>query len=322
MGGGKGSRRLLAGGLIGIALVAAVGLASRAHTPAGGGHTRSISQDILLEYTLLLLGVMAVVVVPISVYLFVSGRGDDPETLPARKNWMAAVLIAMTGMSIVAIVLLTSGYWRKHHGQHDNPVAELAGLAKHGTKATRAVRFDWGPVIVVGSLVALGLAVAAWMIVQRRRTEPRPETDTATELALALELTIDDLRDEPDPRTAVIAAYAQMERALAKAGLPRDAVGGAAGVPRAGAARGRRATASVARLTDLFERAKFSPHDDRRCDEGGGDRRSRVPAGRPPRRPLIRLQTFVLRRPCWRRPVSASRWRSPPEAPRSPSTCT
>jgi hypothetical protein len=260
MGGGKGSRRLLAGGLVGIALVAAVGLASRAHTPAGGGHTRSISQDILLEYTLLLLGVMAVVVVPISVYLFVSGHGDDPETLPARRNWMAAVLIAMTGMSIVAIVLLTSGYWRKHHGQHDNPVAELAGLAKHGTKATRAVRFDWGPVIVVGSLVALGLAVAAWMIVQRRRTEPRPETDAATELALALELTIADLRDEPDPRTAVIAAYAQMERALGKAGLPRDPseapreyLGRV--LPEVGAQ-----TASVARLTDLFERAKFGPH--------------------------------------------------------------
>ena len=54
MGGGKGARRLVAGGLVGVALIAAVGLASRAHTPAGGGHTRTISEDVLLEYLLLL----------------------------------------------------------------------------------------------------------------------------------------------------------------------------------------------------------------------------------------------------------------------------
>ena len=41
-------------------------------------------------------------------------------------------------------------------------------------------------------------------------------------LADVLEETIDDLRAEADPRRAVIAAYARMERALAAAGLPRS----------------------------------------------------------------------------------------------------
>jgi hypothetical protein len=63
-----------------------------------------------------------------------------------------------------------------------------------------------------------------------------------------------------DPRAAVLAAYARMEAALASVGLarrPSDA-------PREYLARleaelgGGRAPA--ARLTELFERARFSPH--------------------------------------------------------------
>ena len=257
MGGGKGSRRILAGGVIGIALVAAVGLASRAHTPAGGGTTRSISHDILLEYALLLLVALAIVVVPFAVYMFVTGREDDlAQTLPERKNWMPALLLSMIGVSVAAVLLLR--YLERHRGSSSNPIGKLADLAKNGPKATGAVRFDWGPVIVVSSLAVLALAAGVWLVLQRR-TEVRRQP-LAAELAVAIERTIADLRAEPDPRTAVIAAYAQMERALADVDLqrrpdeaPREYLGRV--LPDVGAQ-----TASVTRLTSLFERAKFSPH--------------------------------------------------------------
>ena len=69
--------------------------------------------------------------------------------------------------------------------------------------------------------MVLALGAVGWMIVQYRKSEPEAES-VAEELVLALERTIADLRAEPDPRKAVIAAYAQMELALAEAGLPRD----------------------------------------------------------------------------------------------------
>jgi uncharacterized membrane protein YidH (DUF202 family) len=260
MGGGKGTRRIVAGGVVGIALVAAVGLASRAHTPAGGGHTRSISQDILLEYALLAMAALALVVVPVSLYLFVVGREEMARSLPARKNWALKTFVAITALSAVAVILLAGGYLRRHGNPHDTPVvSQLAGLAKAGTQETRAVRFDWAPVIVVSTLVVLALAAGAWIVLQRRRGEARPER-LSEEIAVALERTIADLRAEPDPRRAVIAAYAQMERALAEAGLPRTA----SEAPREYLGRvlpalGARVE-SVERLTALFERAKFSPH--------------------------------------------------------------
>ena len=258
MGGGKGARRLVAGGLVGVALIAAVGLASRAHTPAGGGHTRTISEDVLLEYLLLLFVALAVVVLPVAVYMFVTGREEERPTLPARKNWMTALLLSMIVVSVVAVVLLR--YLHNHHGAHDNPVSQLAGLARQSTGTAEAVRFDWAPVIVVGILAAVALVAAAWFVLEHRRVPARTEQQPGVELALALERTIADLRAEPDPRKAVIAAYAQMERALAEARLPRTP----AEAPREYLGRvlpeiGASMT-SVERLTELFERAKFSPH--------------------------------------------------------------
>lgn len=257
MGGGKGARRLVVGGLVGVALIAAVGLASRARTPAGGGHPRTISQDVLLEYLLLLFAGLAVVVLPVAVYMFVTGREEERPNLPARKNWMVAVFAAMVVGSVVAVLLLR--FLHGHHGAHDNPVSQLAGLTRHGSTTAGAVRFDWGPVIVVGALALVALGAAAWFAVDRRRVDRRIEAPAA-ELVLALERTIADLRAEPDPRTAVIAAYAQMERALAEAELPRRA----AEAPREYLGRVLPAlgasTTSVERLTELFERAKFSPH--------------------------------------------------------------
>ncbi len=71
---------------------------------------------------------------------------------------------------------------------------------------------------------------------------------------------LDDLRAEPDPRRAVIAAYARLERVLAAHGLPRKT--SEAPLEYLGRMLGGLSVSPPAarRLTDLFERAKFSQH--------------------------------------------------------------
>jgi hypothetical protein len=123
--------------------------------------------------------------------------------------------------------------------------------------------FAWAPAIVTVALILL--AIGAWWYGRRSRKRARgelvPEGGLAIDFAAAVDESLDDLRAEPDPRRAVIAAYARLERVLASHRLPRRP----AEAPleylsrmlddlsvRPEAAR---------RLTNLFERAKFSQHE-------------------------------------------------------------
>jgi hypothetical protein len=168
-----------------------------------------------------------VVVGPVAIWAFIAGRGE--RDLFGRKS-----------------------------SERDPSAGPLESLVAK-KRATRAVRFDWMPVIVVSSLTAAGLAAAAFALVRRRETTP--SEGTAELVVLALERTLDDLRAERDPRRAVIAAYAQMETVLGRAGLPRLASEAPREYLRRVLGELGAGTESIERLTGLFERAKFSPHE-------------------------------------------------------------
>lgn len=257
------SRRTLIGGIALVACLAIVAVASRASTPAGGGTTHGIDGRILIEYLLLIMLAMSAVVIPVGIWLFVSGRNDDlAAQLPERKNWIWPLFWFMTAAAVVSVILLRSGWLRGHGREIKNPLDALANIGKGAKDNTVGASFDWVPVIVVGSLtfVVVG-ALAFWALQHRRERSSAKAPIPGAELAAAVERTIADLRAEPDPRRAVIAAYAQMEQALGMAGLPRqiseaprEYLGRV--LPQIGAGAD-----SVGRLTSLFERAKFSPHE-------------------------------------------------------------
>ena len=81
------------------------------------------------------------------------------------------------------------------------------------------------------------------------------------QLAVVLDETLDDLRAEADPRRAIIAAYARLERVLAANGVARRASETADEyLPRV-LDDLELDSGAVERLTALFTRAKFSQHE-------------------------------------------------------------
>jgi hypothetical protein len=252
------SRRILVGGGVVLALLAVVALASRAHTASGGRSAPSLNPDLLLEYVLLLVTALALVLVPVGLYLKITGRDYPTMGLPARGNWGRRLIIVVT---ILCIVLFARLEWKLHHQGHKQPLKNPAsGVNKVAPHKSKPAPFEWTPVAVVGGLM-LVVVIAGAVMLREKGQEERLPGGIAEELAEALDRTIADLEAEPDPRKAVIAAYAQMERALARAGLPRreaetprEYLGRV--LPEVGAG-----SRSVERLTALFERARFSPHE-------------------------------------------------------------
>jgi hypothetical protein len=116
----------------------------------------------------------------------------------------------------------------------------------------------WATLVI---LVALG----AYLLWRRSRAVPAaaPSADetVADAFAASIDGALDDLENEPDPRRAVIAAYARMEGVLARKGLSRNQ----SETPLEYLQRILLGLTSrsdaVTLLTGLFERAKFSRHE-------------------------------------------------------------
>ena len=245
-----------------VALVALVALASRAHAPAGGGGgTQHLNAELIWEYVLI--GVLGVFVVSVLLVVWTlwSSRGEGQARKRQPKSlWQ--VLFSLGSLGLAAAVLT---YLFSHHHPHPvNLQLPSGGLTIKGThvaEPSKPIPFDWLPAIVVLSVATAGVVVAMILFRRPRRRKPT-EAELAAQLSAVLDDSLDDLLAERDPRRAVIATYARMERTLAGAGVPRAA----AEAPLEYLRRVLRdllhtSTEAVSRLTALFERAKFSHHE-------------------------------------------------------------
>jgi hypothetical protein len=112
--------------------------------------------------------------------------------------------------------------------------------------------------VVVSSAVGAGaVGFLAWHRLRHGRLRPFSLAGTLSDV---LDDTLDDVRRERDPRRAIILAYARMETALERSGVPRHE----ADAPLEYVARVLLeldvTAAPVRALADLFERARFSHH--------------------------------------------------------------
>jgi hypothetical protein len=254
---------LTAVGVLGAVVLVAI--AARGSTTAGDGGLRKPS-DALLDvfFTMYLIALVAGAVM--FVYLLVMRRKVKAQTGSApRKS-----LLEMLGTMLILVTLALLLYWRLQNWERPAPVEPEEAIGQAGTlpaitttsrtPTSYEAEVAWAPVLVTMGLILL--AAVAWWYSGRARKRARGEltSELAAAVAQAVDESLDDLRAEPDPRRAVIAAYARLERVLAAHGLPRKP----AEAPME--YLGRMLTElsvsdrAARALTDLFERAKFSQH--------------------------------------------------------------
>jgi hypothetical protein len=255
--------------LVGIALTVLLGIVafvSRGHTaPAGSGaHNRSASQFLAnVVFTLWVLAMAAGAIV--FVYLFSIQKRQRREEFQIRP--------LLTSLLFFAVVLIAMVFLFHHLGHRGNPLQGAGKRANVGKQLSAAEKkrlrgpdrahspsFNWELALGLVALI-VGASVTAIVRSHRRRAERFAEASIAHELATLVDETIDDLRAEADPRKAVIACYARMERILAVHGLPRRH----SEAPLEYLSRVlldlNVTKPAVSKLTALFERAKFSHHD-------------------------------------------------------------
>ncbi len=249
--------RVLWPALVVLALVGVVAIAATGSTGDGSGEIRSPAA-VLLDTVLSLIAVVLLAAAALLIYGFMR-KAAAPEygsSKPSR-GVLAGIftLIALLVSLVYLRPILPPSEGIEGPVLLEDPPA-VPPLPKGGSYEPS---FAWLPVTIVLALAAAG--VAAFILAERRRRGPASAGDgLAEQLAAALDDTLDDLRAESDPRRAVIAAYARLERVLAARGVARHP----AETPEEYLARilGELEVdqKSVRRLTVLFSRAKFSPH--------------------------------------------------------------
>ena len=256
-------RRELKAGAVGVALLGllfAVAAAARIGHPGGDATVveRSVPhgvQDGVVTLVAVTYGI--VLLVGLAAAIRFRGRWREPES-----HWLRNMFLV-----VALLLLITSTYYaiarrppkpppdRSRIGRELRPVA----VPPRGRVPVRQAEFNWPLAISFVGLILVGGTVVFFRL---RRPPDEVELGSLEEdLAHAVETTIDDLRRETDARRAVIAAYANMERVLASHMLERRR----AETPFEYLARVLKGLevreGAVRLLTQLFEYAKFSPHE-------------------------------------------------------------
>jgi hypothetical protein len=258
--GPAGGRRVAAVLLLGAILLIAVAIG--AHAAVTRTALAPSTSGAWLDALYAVLGVAAGAVIALLVVAFLTGlfrrRRPGPDVREGQREQPPVYVFLFIGgfaLAVLWLLIRTSG---QRGGQTSHLVTgrPLASSAAAGLPPTSPAALVAG--VVAGAVLA-ALAVLVIVIRARsRRAAPVATADAPSPLLEAVDAALDALESDADPRRAVIAAYATMERLLAAAGSPRRA----ADAPTEHLERslvllgsGR---ASARRLTELFERARFS----------------------------------------------------------------
>jgi Domain of unknown function (DUF4129) len=253
---------LVAGGL--VLLLGVVAFASR----SGFGHSGNTAPSkAYISYAFTVFLILFVAMIPVTVYAWLmrARRGEGVKRLSPAKRFVRSILF----VAVFSILVFIRHWLHLHFHVPGQRVAHVGAhqakgkLARQHVPTDASPSFEWTVLWVALGLLAVGM-VSALYLWRRYRVQLPPLQDfpdLSQDVAESIDDAIDDLEREPDPRRAVIAAYARMERVLGKHGLQRRRSETAVEYMRRVLLGLTESGAAVERLTSLFERAKFSLHE-------------------------------------------------------------
>lgn len=181
----------------------------------------------------------------------------------ARIVALLFIVAVVVGQALVVLAFLRElQLIRTEAGGGGSPASAvldeaLAPLGRDLTSLTIAL-------VILTALAVLVVAIATrWRLTSDTPSDGARDRQAVT--VRALEVSLDALHREPDPRRAVIAAYVAMERSLAGAGLAREPSEAPIEYLRRVLARMAGRAQDLRTITDLFQIARFSRHP---VDEG------------------------------------------------------
>jgi hypothetical protein len=221
------------------------------------------AKDLVLEMQGMLLPILGVLWAAIIIMVLLTTRKRTPRSTKVQGGGTPSLLLGL--LLIASIVIVGAAL----SGGGTAPPGNGQDMGDTTQGSSGEISPGPTPGLTVFPIATLALAVAvvvAAVLLLRRGLRPTPTpmmdpTDIPTEpqdAVLAVGAAITELEAHPDPRSAILAAYARMAVRLGRPGedktlTPRE-------FARKSGWRLRQSATSLEQLTSLFEEARYSDH--------------------------------------------------------------
>lgn len=241
--------------LLAVAIIALAGLiALGAREVPGTGTSRRLAGDLGWDPRIVFTWLIATLFGLAAYTALTSERGRMQRRGKGRRR--SSPIAVFLVLALVAVVLLLAGGNDTTDGARQMPSLPGEGSLAESPPA-QAAGTPWGLLAVAVVMTAVLLVFFA--LGRRAALELHPRVDAA-EVTASVDAAIEELELGGDPSRVVIAAYRNMESALARGGLyrarheaPHEYVARALGLLEV-------EESAIRRLTQLFEEARFSTH--------------------------------------------------------------
>lgn len=251
-----------------LCAVAAIGLQARAALPTrGGGWAAEATGQAFYDIVGAVTGASAVASVVFFVILIRLRRKQRRRRTEAMPlPWWGRMLGVLLALAVIGgpIVLIFRALDHPRRGLAAPP---LPVFLRNHPNHTVAVNTSSNWAFVAGMAFAVAALIIAAVLARRQQAADdwpagRPaKPDRKPSLRAALSAGTAALRDVTDPRAAIIACYAAMERSLAGAGAAPAAADTPDEVLARAASSGLIRSAAAGELTGLFRQARYGHRD-------------------------------------------------------------